>query len=256
MRKRIITIFMAACAFMTLAACANEGGAPISSESSEAASSEASSEVSSEAASSEGSSAETKDTASTEHPETEEPAAAPEIWSPAIVQRQVMHDEGSICGVAYIGYTDEATMVQDCKDIFYNSVYAEDFEYITDIPDENVIDTGAAYELYLIIPCDENASVSVSELLFTEENDFSGSEGELLYSSETGAPFLLKCNHSDIMPNTVISITDSSGKNVKWSPSLSLKDGSVSRYDAEDDIYDFTHYTYNETYECYSPDIN
>lgn len=252
MRKRIIAIFMAACAFMTLAACANEGGAPISSESSEAASSE----VSSEAASSEGSSAETKDTASTEHPETEEPAAAPEIWSPAIVQRQVMHDEGSICGVAYIGYTDEATMVQDCKDIFYNSVYAEDFEYITDIPDENVIDTGAAYELYLIIPCDENASVSVSELLFTEENDFSGSEGELLYSSETGAPFLLKCNHSDIMPNTVISITDSSGKNVKWSPSLSLKDGSVSRYDAEDDIYDFTHYTYNETYECYSPDIN
>ncbi|MBQ8196094.1 MAG: hypothetical protein IJZ47_12130 [Oscillospiraceae bacterium] len=185
--------------------------------------------------------------------ESSEPVEVPEpeVWDPAVIQRQVMQDEGCMCGVAYIGFVDGESTKDDCRNIFYNSRYAEDFEFITDIPDENVIDTGIGYELYLIIPQDTGATVSVNEWVFDESNDFMGAAGEVYYRSENGAPVLVKCNFSDIMPSTVVNIVDSSGNTLSWSPSLSLKDGSVSRYGVENQVYDFTHYIYNETYDCY-----
>lgn len=171
-----------------------------------------------------------------------EPEELPEAWDPAVIQRQVMLDEGYMCGVVFIGGVDYGASAEDCRQLFYNSVYADEFEFITDIPDSHVIDTGNAYELYLIIPQDTEASVAVNEWLLTEENDFAGESGEVYYRSDNGAPFLLKCNFSDIMPNTVINIVDSNGNAMSWNPSLSLKDGSVGRYGVEDLVYDFTHY--------------
>ena len=185
--------------------------------------------------------------------ETSEPVevSAQEVWDPAVIQRQVMLDEGCMCGVAYIGFVDSESTKDDCRNVFYNSRYADDFEFITDIPDENVIDPGSGYELYLIIPQDTGATVCVNEWVFDESNDFMGGAGEVYYRSENGAPVLVKCNFSDIMPSSVVNIVDSSGNTLSWSPSLSLKDGSVSRYGVEELVYDFTHYIYNETYDCY-----
>ncbi len=182
----------------------------------------------------------TTTTASTTTAAVTEAPEVPELWDPAIIQRQILLDEGCMCGVALIGYVDGETTADECKEIFYNSVYADSYEFIRDIPDANCINTGFANELYLIFPLDRNASVSVNEWLLTEENDFAGETGQVYYRSDIGAPILLKCNFSDILPNTVVNIVDNEGNTLEWHPSISLKDGSVSRYGVEDKVYDFT----------------
>lgn len=164
---------------------------------------------------------------------------ASEIWNPAVIQRQVLVDEGCICGVALVGYVDGEASVSDCRKLLQSSVYSDTIPDLMAIPDSNIIDTGYANELYLIIPTDVEASVAVNEFVFSEENDFIGTAGEVLYSSEYGSPILIKCNFSDIMPNTIVNIVDSEGNVLSWSPYISLKDGSVGIVDG---VYDFTEY--------------
>lgn len=176
--------------------------------------------------------------------------ASPDVWNPIITKRQDLSDQGYLCAVAYIGYTDPEMSREQCAEIFSGSRYADELG-ITEMPLENCIVDCGGYELYLVFPTDENATVSVCEWLLNEENDFAGETGEVYYRSETGAPVLIRCNVSDIMPNVVVSIVDSNGDTLQWCPSLSLKDGSVSRYGHEDEVCDLTHYIYNETFECY-----
>ena len=193
----------------------------------------------------------TTDTTATQEPESSVPDEA-EVWDPAVIQRQIMFDEGYTCGVILLGYIDGAATADDCKNIFLDSVYAEEFEFITDIPDENCVITENGTELYLIIPCNtDDVQVTVREWQLTEDNDYMGGAGDVLYSSEYGAPVLIKCNVSDIMPNTVVIIEDN-GDTLQWSPHISLKDGSVGRSGVEEMVYDFTHYLYNESYEAYT----
>lgn len=175
-------------------------------------------------------------TASIAEPEPVEP----DVWNPYIPQRQILLDEGCMAGVIFIGGVDYEMDEQACVEAFLDTSYAENYE-LKDFPVENVVDAGG-YELYLIFPFDENASVSVNEWLFTEENDYAGESGEVLYRSEVGAPILLRCNVSDIMSNSVVNIVDSEGNTLSWSPSISLKDGTVWRSDVTDRLYDFTEY--------------
>ncbi len=61
--------------------------------------------------------------------------------------------------------------------------------------------------------------------------------GETYYNG-VGFPVILRCNVSDIMPNTLVTVTDETGKTYSASPTLSLRDGSVWMNGA----YDFTEY--------------
>ena len=156
-----------------------------------------------------------------------------------------------LCAVAYIGFVDPEMTEEECAQVFLNSRYCGEYPEISEITADNCVTECGGYELYLVCPADEAATVSVNEWLLTEENEYMGEAGQVYYRSETGEPVLIRCNVSDIMPNVVVNIVDSEGRTVQWCPSLSLKDGSVSRYGVEDKVYDITHYIYNETYECY-----
>lgn len=182
---------------------------------------------------------------------SEAPADYHAVWNPDITLRQKLKEDGYLCAVAFIASVEPETTREQCVEMFYNSQYSKDYPTITDIPKENCIDDCSGYELYLVIPANENATVSVNEWLLTEENDYMGESGQVYYRSETGAPLLIKCNVSDIMSNVVVNIVDNDGNSMQWLPGLSLKDGSVSLYGAENKIYDITHYIFNETNESY-----
>ena len=66
---------------------------------------------------------------------------------------------------------------------------------------------------------------------------------DTIYQQDDGAPFLLKCNVSDIFPEIRMIITDSNGDVFEWSPMISMRDGSVF-LTGEDGrkAHDFTHY--------------
>lgn len=60
------------------------------------------------------------------------------------------------------------------------------YDVAMEVPDERVVDIRGGKQLYLILPMDADATVMVVY--------FSQDEEKLIYYSETGDPFLLRCN--------------------------------------------------------------
>ncbi|MBQ1554007.1 MAG: hypothetical protein II828_09295 [Clostridia bacterium] len=178
--------------------------------------------------------------------------AADTAWNPEVTQRSVLKEEGSPCGVVYFLYDDiydaynhDITTDRDYfKNIIEKSVYKEEFPFLTSVPDDHWAGTAGGCDFYLIIPADEHSKVEVVTLELAGDDDVvSFNTVDTIYQQDDGAPFLLKCNVSDIFPEIRMIITDSNGDVFEWSPMISMRDGSVF-LTGEDGrkAHDFTHY--------------
>ena len=155
--------------------------------------------------------------------------------------------EGYALAVAYIGGTYDIT-ADDWREAIPqgNTIpmgdTADQWPFICDIDAENCAGSQGE-DIFCIVPTDPQAKVMVRELSLGEGDDFEMVEGDVIYESENGAPFLLRCNVSDIMPDTRIYVTDSNGDHI-YSPSLSLEDGQLYVPDEPEEaaVYDFTAY--------------
>ena len=170
-----------------------------------------------------------------------------ESWNPSIIQRQLLADEGAMCGVIFLGYVDES--VGDLKENrdYYQSRfeklgYMDGFPFFEELPDSNIVQTEHGQELYVIIPEDPGATVSINQWITDADKGFEGKTGDVLYRSEEGTPILLKCNASELVSDVELVIVDSDGDQMKWYPALSLMDGFVFVEPAEGAVYDFTFY--------------
>lgn len=101
--------------------------------------------------------------------------------------------------------------------------------------DTAYIDAGGD-EAYLLIPTDPNASVWIDRLVLTDDGQLLPTGGTLYAGGS--APIILRCNVSDIMPNVIVRVESDNGQAEESSPTISLRDGSVSMPGA----YDFTKY--------------
>lgn len=185
----------------------------------------------------EGSADPTRDTAGTAE-------VTPAPWSPAVIQRQLLLDEDAFVGVFYLGWIDPSVneLDSEVKRILKETLAAENFEFTADMPADRFVSTDGGQELYLIIPFDGDGTVDISQGVW-DESAAMITRGKLLYSSGDGEPFLLRCNVSEIIPDVIIQITDSSGGMIEWSPGLSGEDGHVLTGNMTDKkIYDFTDY--------------
>lgn len=93
------------------------------------------------------------------------------------------------------------------------------------IPDERIIEIIGGKQLYLIIPSDEYASVTVDRLQLGVDG-FTGNVEEVLYESETGEPFLLRCNEYDFAMDSEILIVEADGDEYGWYPDV-MPDGRI-----------------------------
>ena len=123
-------------------------------------------------------------------------------------------------------------------------------EIAMEIPDERVVEIIGGRELYLILPMDADAMVSVVHLSDDEEN--------LIYHSETGEPFLLRCNAapspweedpylSDFEEVTEpfdcrILIVDSMDNLLIWNPYIHFNRGEMNTDAQGGYVIDFTNY--------------
>lgn len=139
---------------------------------------------------------------------------------------------GSVLAVSYVGFVNDATEVADCVE---NSSVAGMYSFIGEIPSDRWISAGG-YELYCIVPTNSESDIVV----YTTEMDYEAnlSVTGTIYEGK-GEPFLLVCNFSDIMTNTIISVTDG-GTEYKYSPYMSLEDGSLGT--ADNSVFDFSIY--------------
>ncbi|MBQ7825843.1 MAG: hypothetical protein IJ337_05780 [Clostridia bacterium] len=118
------------------------------------------------------------------------------------------------------------------------------------LPDERVVDIRGGQELYLILPMDADAIVSVVHLSEDEET--------LIYESETGEPFLLRCNAapspweedpylSDFEEvsepfDCRVFIVDSMDNVLIWNPYVHFNRGEVNTDALGGCVIDFTNY--------------
>lgn len=140
----------------------------------------------------------------------EKPADPSEdVWS----FHGITWQEGELGAVALVGFSEDV-FSEDILRVFY----AYDARY-NDFSGGSIGGAEAeGNEVYLIIPRWSDTVISVTELV-------EGAAGEQLYS-DIGMPFLLRCNLSDLYPNTLVTFTSSQGT-LTFSPSISLMDGSV-----------------------------
>ena len=124
------------------------------------------------------------------------------------------------------------------------------YDVAMDVPDERVVDIRGGRELYLILPMDADAAVSVVYLGGEEEN--------VVYDSETGEPFLLRCNaasspwEEDLYLSDFedvrepfdcrILIEDSMDNVLIWNPYIHFNRGEMNTDAQGGYVIDFTNY--------------
>ena len=91
--------------------------------------------------------------------------------------------------------------------------------------DYKVIDA-TGEELYVIYPLLNNSKINIYKAELDGESNLV--KKDLIVP--TNKPFILNCNISDIIPNTILEI-EYNNKKYEYSPSISLKDGSISVLD-------------------------
>ena len=129
--------------------------------------------------------------------------------------------ETDIVAVAFVGYyATEA-------DFRATPAYADLCKRYA-LPDDVPFIDHAGDEVYFVIPRDPNASVAVNSVPAESLTDPDvDAHGPILYKSEEGTPFFIKCQSSGGMTNAEIIIVDNNKHELTYRPQLSTDDGSL-----------------------------
>ncbi|MBQ8610643.1 MAG: hypothetical protein IJ412_02930 [Oscillospiraceae bacterium] len=153
--------------------------------------------------------------------------------------RMIMQDSDYLAAIAFIGYI-EGPMGDGYGELFRQNGYSFWYPFVEEIPYDRLVETDG-WEMYCIVPRDEDASVAVNQWLMREYGgQVNGSTGNVLYRSESGEPILLLCNIDATVPNTDVTVTAPDGSWVNFHPSVtSYSDGTI-RVNTSVELLDFT----------------
>jgi len=104
------------------------------------------------------------------------------------------------------------------------------------ISNEQIIEIIGGKHLFLIIPSDEYASVTVNRLQLGADG-FTGNVEEVLYESMTGEPFLLRCNVYDFAMDSEILIVEADGDEYGWYPDVMPTTGRIFQPQVAEPVY-------------------
>lgn len=158
---------------------------------------------------------------------------AVDVPDPALENFRAALGEDDFCAVSYLGYLDGGY-----ADIaaHMDALGVKDAFPFLDIPETHFVGTDGG-EIYAVIPDTPDGAITVYEAVLDEEN-YTFVMGDVLAEFTDGAPILLRCNVSEIMPNVILAIT-SDGETYTYSPSLSGENGQLVETFG---MYDFSPY--------------
>ena len=133
-------------------------------------------------------------------PDTPDPPAPSEAEQSLADLRETIRAAGAVLGCAYLGSTggEEST---DLTALLEGADCLTAYPFLREIPAEQVVAPGG-WDIYCIVPADENADVAVNEYGWLNEGAELPEAGELRYHGSGAAPVYLIANESDSMPNT------------------------------------------------------
>lgn len=138
-------------------------------------------------------------------------------------------DDGVVVAIAFLGYQNS----NDLDGEFENwpsvyDAYADTYSIFADVPISEVKTLVlSGDEVYCLIPRYENTRIIVETLELNLENDNDNLMEVIdVVFDDSAKSLVINCNVSDLFSNVQITIiTDD--KEISFSPSISLKDGSV-----------------------------
>ena len=136
--------------------------------------------------------------------------------------RKALEDSGMTVGAAFLGYVGYETAKDDI-----NNMIKDTFEPLYPFIQgyEDVIDCGGA-ELYAILPA-AGWSASVFRVTVTDSGEFDDHTDEPVYTGKADEVIVLRCNVSEIYPDTLIRLTKD-GETFDYRPALSMMDGHLA----------------------------
>ena len=159
--------------------------------------------------------------------------------------RQVILDNGCICGVLFLGFTDwDEEPFENGNGVWQKFLRQSDagkeFDFLRKIPQDHILDVGGT-EVYCLIPLSDSTAKSVIRTEMSEDGE-TADVGDPVFTEVSDAPFILRCNVSDIVPNARVTIRTEDVR-VDWEPFLSLEDSHVV-VPVEGGLCDLTVYNY------------
>ena len=159
--------------------------------------------------------------------------------------RQVILDNGCICGVLFLGFTDwDEEPFENGNGVWQKFLRQSDagkeFDFLRKIPQDHILDVGGT-EVYCLIPLSDSTAKSVIRTEMIEDGE-TADVGDPVFTEVSDAPFILRCNVSDIVPNARVTIRTEDAR-VDWEPFLSLEDSHVV-VPVEGGLCDLTVYNY------------
>ena len=131
---------------------------------------------------------------------------------------EIKWENGDICAVVFLGYGKDFSVLKSTDEF---KDFCKQFPSLKEMKEFTVATEGD--EIYYIIPRYADAKVTVNEYQFDIElmEEIIGNE---LYNGDS-EPILIRCNFSDLHPNTFIKITGNN-ENVTFNP-MSLMTGQT-----------------------------
>lgn len=127
-------------------------------------------------------------------------------------------NEENLCAVYYLGYSEEEAK-DNANKLFNTRNMNLSFDSKDDLERANT----DGNEWYLILPKYTNTQVEVSKVELNNNGELEPIEDILT----TTKPVLLRCNPSDIVPSSQVTITYNNDS-ITFNPYISLKDGDVT----------------------------
>lgn len=141
--------------------------------------------------------------------------------NPTPTDAKIQWGKQDVAAVAFVGYFTYASdfLASSTYKIYTEQYGLQDVQLVENKGDE----------IYLVIPRDPKASVAVNdypEALMTDPD--SDDYGQILYKSEDGKPFFIKCSSAKGRVNTELLLIDSEGKGLTYHPQISTTDGTLA----------------------------
>lgn len=158
-----------------------------------------------------------------------------EAHDPALTALQdEINQNGSVAGIAFIGYVDRESSEFDLRTCFTDSETGVKYPVLASAP----IYITEGQELYAIVPPNDRGVITVYMSAMTEDGGYADDKSQPLYVGNPGETLLLRCNFSEIYSNVLITVTDGGGA-IEFHPSLSMENGHIPEITG---VYDFSIY--------------
>lgn len=196
-----------------------------------------------------GGGSDTPATPDTTNPTT--PTAAPAVTAEPestnsvelVMMRQAMIGTTDLAAIAYLGTYFEYYDLYDYSQIeeyIESTGLYEDLPFLAEVDAEHFV-PHIGGQLFYILPADENATVTIYDMVYNEET-YETEYGDVLYSSENGEPVIVMGNESEYIPNLIVEIYDSEGNILEYIPCLSGEDGRLEEAYDVPTIWDISNY--------------